>query len=135
MRSDYTLKERVMSTIKNTGVLPCIKLHQKDDWIKYAQAMYDGGARCIEVTMTTPGVLEAIETISMHFKGKMHVAAGTVLDATSAREVILHGGDIIVNPCVIDDVIDVANRYQVLFLAVLSRLLKYSMLCAKGLLL
>ena len=113
MRSDYTLKERVMSTIKNTGVLPCIKLHQKDDWIKYAQAMYDGGARCIEVTMTTPGVLEAIETISMHFKGKMHVAAGTVLDATSAREVILHGGDIIVNPCVIDDVIDVANRYQV----------------------
>lgn len=113
MRSDYTLKERVMSTIKNTGVLPCIKLHQKDDWIKYAQAMYDGGARCIEVTMTTPGVLEAIETISMHFKGKMHVAAGTVLDATSAREVILHGGDIIVNPCVIDDVIDAANRYQV----------------------
>lgn len=113
MRSDYMLKERVMTAINNTGVLPCIKLHQKDDWIKYAQAMYDGGARCIEVTMTTPGVLEAIEAISTHFKGKMYVAAGTVLDATSAREVIMHGGDIIVNPCVIDDVIDVANRYQV----------------------
>lgn len=113
MRSDYMLKERVMAAINNTGVLPCIKLHQKDDWIKYAQAMYDGGARCIEVTMTTPGVLEAIEAISTHFKGKMYVAAGTVLDATSAREVIMHGGDIIVNPCVIDDVIDVANRYQV----------------------
>lgn len=113
MRSDFMLKERVMTSIKDTGILPCIKLHQKEDWVKYAQAMYDGGARCIEVTMTTPGVLEAIEAISSHFKGKLHVAAGTVLDVASAREVIMHGGDIIVNPCVIEDVIDLANRYQV----------------------
>ncbi len=113
MRSDFTIKERVMADIKDTGVLPCIKLHQKGDWIAYAQAMYDGGARAVEVTMTTPGVLEAIEAISSHFKGKMHVAAGTVLDATSAREVILHGGSIIVNPCIVDDVMDVAGRYQV----------------------
>ncbi len=113
MRNDSSLRERVMVDIKETGVLPCIKLHEKADWVAYAQAMYDGGARAVEVTMTTPGVLEAIEAISSHFKGKMHVAAGTVLDACSAREVILHGGSIIVNPCVIEDVMDVANRYQV----------------------
>lgn len=113
MRSDITVKERIMSDIKGSGVLPCIKLHEKADWIAYAQAMYDGGARAVEVTMTTPCALEAIEAISSHFKGKMHVAAGTVLDAATAREVILHGGDIIVNPCVIDEVIDLTNRYQV----------------------
>lgn len=107
------LKEQVMADIKATGVLPCIKLHQKGDWVRYAQAMYDGGARCLEVTMTTPGVLEAVEAISTHFKGRMHVAVGTVLDAASAREVILHGADIIVNPCIVEDVLDVANRYQV----------------------
>ena len=93
--------------------MPCIKLHHKDDYIAYAQAMYDGGARVIEVTMTTPGVLEAIEAISDHFGDKLLVAAGTVLDPASAREVILHGGSIIVNPCVIEDVIDLANRYNV----------------------
>lgn len=113
MRSDFMLKEQVMADIKATGVLPCIKLHRKGDWVAYAQAMYDGGARCLEVTMTTPGVLEAVEAISTHFKGRMHVAVGTVLDAAAAREVILHGADIIVNPCVIDDVMDLANRYQV----------------------
>ncbi|MBQ6830058.1 MAG: bifunctional 4-hydroxy-2-oxoglutarate aldolase/2-dehydro-3-deoxy-phosphogluconate aldolase [Clostridia bacterium] len=114
MRSrDVSLKEYVIQQTKSTGILPCIKLHQKDDYIAYAQAMYDGGARVIEVTMTTPGVLEAIEAISSHFGDKLLVAAGTVLDPTSAREVILHGGSIIVNPCVIDDVIDVANRYNV----------------------
>lgn len=114
MRSrDVSLKEYVIQQTKSTGILPCIKLHEKDDYIAYAQAMYDGGARVIEVTMTTPGVLEAIEAISDHFGDKLLVAAGTVLDPTSAREVILHGGSIIVNPCVIDDVIDVANRYNV----------------------
>ena len=114
MRSrDISLKEYVIQQTKSTGILPCIKLHQKDDYIAYAQAMYDGGARVLEVTMTTPGVLEAIEAISEHFGDKLLVAAGTVLDPASAREVILHGGSIIVNPCVIDDVIDVANRYNV----------------------
>lgn len=112
-RSDQSLKERVVERTKSTGILPCIKLHEKADYIAYAQAMYDGGARIIEVTMTTPGVLEAIETISSHFGDKLLVAAGTVLDPASAREVILHGGSVIVNPCVIDDVIDVANRYNI----------------------
>lgn len=114
MRSrDISLKEYVIEQTKATGILPCIKLHKKDDYIAYAQAMYDGGARVIEVTMTTPGVLEAIEAISSHFGDKLLVAAGTVLDPTSAREVIMHGGSIIVNPCVVDDVIDLANRYNV----------------------
>jgi len=75
--------------------------------------MYDGGARIIEVTMTTPGVLEAIESISSHFGDDLLVAAGTVLDSASAREVILHGGSVIVNPCVIEDVINIAKRYCV----------------------
>jgi len=72
-----------------------------------------GGARVIEITMTTPGVLEAIEAISSEFKGKLWVVSGTTLDATSAREVILHGGAGIVNPCLIPEVIDLARRYGV----------------------
>lgn len=112
-RSDVSLKEKVISRTKECGILPCIKLHRKDDYIAYAQAMYDGGARVIEVTMTTPGVLEAVEAISSSFGDRLLVAAGTVLDPVSAREVILHGGSVIVNPCVIPDVMDVAARYNV----------------------
>ncbi len=113
MRRDISLKEYAIQQTKGPGVVPCIKLHEKGDWIRYAQAMYDGGARVIEVTMTTPGVLEAIEAISQHFGDKLLVAAGTVLDPVSAREVILHGGSVIVNPCVVPDVIDLAGRYNV----------------------
>ena len=112
-RDDRTLKEIVVQQTKATGILPCIKLKKKQDYIPYAQAMYDGGARIIEITMTTPGALEAIEAISTEFKGKLWVAAGTVLDAATAREVILHGGSLLVNPAVIPEVIDLGNRYGV----------------------
>lgn len=110
---DHSLREVVVEHIKSTGILPCIKLPEPADWLAYAQAMHDGGARVIEVTLTTPGALEAIETISTTFQDRLWVAAGTVLDAASAREVILHGGSLIVSPVVLTDVIDLANRYQV----------------------
>ncbi len=112
-RSDMSLREIVVQQTKATGVLPCIKLKAKGDFLAYAQAMYDGGARVIEVTTTTPGALEAIEAISSTFAGRLWVAAGTVLDPATAREVILHGGSAIVNPAVIPDMIDLANRYNV----------------------
>jgi len=111
--NDMNLKERVIFETKSTGVLPCIKLLKKADFLAYAQAMYDGGARVIEVTTTTPGALEAIEAISAEFKGRLYVAAGTVLDAATAREVILHGGSLIVSPTVRAEVIATANRYGV----------------------
>jgi 2-dehydro-3-deoxyphosphogluconate aldolase/(4S)-4-hydroxy-2-oxoglutarate aldolase len=98
MDSDASLKERVIRLTKETGVLPCIKLGEKRDLLPFARAMYEGGARIVEVTMTTPGALEGVERIAEEFKGELLVAAGTVLDAVTAREVIRHGGSLIVNP-------------------------------------
>jgi len=111
--NDKTTREIVIEQTKATGILPCIKLKAKADYLAYAQAMHDGGARVIEITMTTPGALGAIEAIASEFKGRLWVAAGTVLDATTAREVILHGGSVIVSPSVDTAVIDLANRYQI----------------------
>ena len=110
---DMTLKEIVVHQTEATGVLPCIKLKQEGDFIAYAQAMYDGGARVMEVTMTTPGALRAIEAISTKFKDRLYVAAGTVLDAATAEEVIRHGGSLLVNPAVIPEVIATGNRHGV----------------------
>ena len=40
--------ERVVQQTEATGILPCIKLKREGDFIAYAQAMYDGGARLVE---------------------------------------------------------------------------------------
>ena len=68
---------------------------------------------CWEEFEFLPGALEAIEAISSHFRDRMWVAAGTVLDPATAREVILHGGSLIVSPVLEPSVIALANSYGV----------------------
>jgi 2-dehydro-3-deoxyphosphogluconate aldolase/(4S)-4-hydroxy-2-oxoglutarate aldolase len=111
--SDMSVREEIVYLTRQTGVLPAMKLKQKENILPYAQAMYDGGARVIEVTMTTPGVLEAFECIAAEFGNRLYLAAGTTLDAATARAAILAGAKVIVSPAVIPEVIATANRYRV----------------------
>jgi 2-dehydro-3-deoxyphosphogluconate aldolase/(4S)-4-hydroxy-2-oxoglutarate aldolase len=108
-----SLRETVVRSTKESGVVPCIKLDAPADCLPFAEAMHAGGARVVEVTMTTPGALDAIERIAGAMAGKLHVAAGTVLDPQTAREVILRGGSLIVSPALRPKVIEMACRYGV----------------------
>ncbi|MCA0453613.1 MAG: bifunctional 4-hydroxy-2-oxoglutarate aldolase/2-dehydro-3-deoxy-phosphogluconate aldolase [Chloroflexi bacterium] len=110
---DMSRREEAVYLTKSTGILPAMKLKQPTDMLPYAQAMYDGGARVIEITMTTPGVLENFRAISAAFGDKLYLAAGTCLDAASALDAIKAGARILVSPAVVPEVIDIANRYRV----------------------
>lgn len=105
-------KEDAIYHTKATGVLPAMKFKRAEDVLPIAHALYDGGARVIEITMTTPGVLRAFEAISSEFGRNLYLAAGTVLDAATARAAILAGARVIVSPAAIPEVIATANRYQ-----------------------
>ena len=72
-------KEQAVYLTKSTGVLPAIKLKLEADIVSYIQAMYDGGARVVEITMTTPKALQHFEALSAQFAGRLCLAAGTVL--------------------------------------------------------
>ena len=104
-------RERAIHRTKTTGVLPAIKLKQDEDIVPYVRAMIDGGARVVEVTMTTPGVLEMFRALAKEFGDEISTAAGTVLDAAAAREAIAAGARVIVSPAVVPEVIATAHRY------------------------
>jgi 2-dehydro-3-deoxyphosphogluconate aldolase/(4S)-4-hydroxy-2-oxoglutarate aldolase len=107
------LRERTIYWTKQTGVLPAIKIRQDDDLVPYVRAMHAGGARVVEITMTTPGVLEHVHRIAQEFNDEVLVATGTTLDEATAREAILAGASLIVSPAVQLDVIATARRYGV----------------------
>jgi 2-dehydro-3-deoxyphosphogluconate aldolase/(4S)-4-hydroxy-2-oxoglutarate aldolase len=109
--TERNARDAVIEQTKCTGILPAIKLKQHEDILPYARALYEGGARVIEITMTTPGVLEAIQTIVAEFGLALRVGAGTVLDAATARAALLAGASLIVNPALIPEVIATAHRY------------------------
>jgi 2-dehydro-3-deoxyphosphogluconate aldolase / (4S)-4-hydroxy-2-oxoglutarate aldolase len=108
-----SVREEVIYLTKSTGVLPAIKLHEAEDLIPYAEAMIEAGIRILEVTMTTPGVLHSFKTLSALFGRRLYLAAGTCLDASTARAAIEAGARVIVSPAVIPEVIATANRYGV----------------------
>ena len=106
-----SVREQAVYLTKSTGVLPAMKLKQKEDVLPWVQAMYDGGARVVEITMTSPGVLGHFEAIRAEFGDRLFIAAGTCLDAAAARDAIMAGARVIVSPAVVPEVIATAHRY------------------------
>ncbi len=109
--NNASAREEVISLTRSTGILPAIKLKGREDLLPYVRAMYEGGARVVEITMTTPGVLEAFEFASAEFGTRLFLGAGTVLDPASARAAILAGARLIVSPALVPEVIATAHRY------------------------
>jgi 2-dehydro-3-deoxyphosphogluconate aldolase / (4S)-4-hydroxy-2-oxoglutarate aldolase len=113
MIKELNLREKAVYWTKQTGILPAIKINTGEDLLPYIHAMRAGGARLVEITMTTPGALDHFKAIAEEFKGEMLAAAGTVLDAATARAAVLAGVSVIVSPALKPDVIATANRYGV----------------------
>lgn len=111
MSIDHSLRSEAVYRTKSVGVLPAMKVKHDSDLVGYVRAMYDGGARVIEITTTTPGIFDAFKLLNQEFGNKLFLAAGTTLDATTARLAILAGARVIVSPALRPEVIATAHRY------------------------
>ena len=78
------------------------------------QAAIDGGFRCVEITLTTPGAYEAIA----HFAktADLLVGAGTVLDTQQAQRALDAGARFVVSPATDPEVIRWCASRNVLML-------------------
>src|SRR6058998_514548 len=79
-----------------------------------AAALSAGGVDIIEITLTTPGALEAIADLASdeRLKGCM-IGAGTVLDVKAARDVIARGARFVVSPTFDRFVVRYCNDHHV----------------------
>lgn len=75
------------------------------------EAIAAGGIDVIEITMTVPGALGALEKARDKFGDSILLGAGSVLDGETARACMLAGAEFIVSPVLRRDVIDMCKRY------------------------
>lgn len=92
------------------GAIAILRRVQADKISAVAGAIRDGGIRCVEVTLDSPTAIEDIGRLTRDVEGIV-VGAGTVLDASSARQAILAGAEFIVTPTVAIDAARMARRY------------------------
>ena len=100
-----------MQQIEVCGIVAIIRANSANELIKAAEAIQAGGVNVIEVTMTTPNALQVISDVSSAYGDTVLVGAGSVLDAETARAVMLAGAEFIVSPVTKADVIEICNRY------------------------
>jgi 2-dehydro-3-deoxyphosphogluconate aldolase/(4S)-4-hydroxy-2-oxoglutarate aldolase len=95
------------------GIIPVIRAENADAAIAVVEALMEAGLTVAEITMTVPGAIEAIASVSKRFGGKVLLGAGTVTDAETVRRALDAGAEFIVSPCLVTEVIDAARRVDV----------------------
>ena len=80
-----------------SGVIAVVRLPESAGLRNVAAALAAGGVGAVEITLTTPGALEAIADLASP-GGDCVIGAGTVLDEKDARNAIAAGARFVVSP-------------------------------------
>jgi 2-dehydro-3-deoxyphosphogluconate aldolase / (4S)-4-hydroxy-2-oxoglutarate aldolase len=105
-------KAQVLSFIQDIGIVPVVRTATAEAAIKAIEAIYNGGIRAAEITMTVPGAVKALEKVADQFGDKLVLGAGTVLDPETARICMLAGAEFFVTPALNVKTIEMARRYS-----------------------
>jgi len=105
-------RDAVLSTILEIGIVPVVRTETAEGAIKAIDAIFRGGIRVAEITMTVPGAIRALEKVADKFGDKIVLGAGTVLDPETARACMLAGAEFIVTPNLNPATIEMAKRYS-----------------------
>lgn len=105
-------KQQILSSIAGIGIVPVVRTSTAAAAIRAIEAIYKGGIRAAEITMTVPGALRALEKVADQFGDKLVLGAGTVLDPETARACMLAGAEFFVTPSLKISTIEIVKRYS-----------------------
>src|SRR5277367_4071904 len=105
-------RDAVLRSILHIGVIPVVRTSSAESAIRAIEAVYRGGIRAAEITMTVPGAIKALEKLADEFGDKLVLGAGTVLDPETARSCMLAGANFFVTPSLNLKTIEMAKRYS-----------------------
>src|SRR5262249_45348397 len=104
--------KEILAFITEVGIVPVVRTSSAESAVLAVEALYQGGVRAAEITMTVPGAVGALEKVASRFAGKIMLGAGTVLDPETARICMLAGAEFFVTPSLRLSTIEVAKRYS-----------------------
>jgi 2-dehydro-3-deoxyphosphogluconate aldolase/(4S)-4-hydroxy-2-oxoglutarate aldolase len=106
-------RSETVRTLESLGAIAVIRLDEGPKVRPVVEALAAGEVRAIEVTLTTPGALEALIELRTAFGEEIVLGAGSVLDAETARLAILEGARFVVAPTFSANVLSMCRRYDV----------------------
>ena len=97
--------DRTVQLIEKGGVVPVVRLPDLAGAVELARALLDGGVTAFELTMTSPGALDALtllrERVPAFVRGEAALGMGSVLNRKMAAEAIARGAQFVVAPTLV----------------------------------
>ena len=109
-------REGTLSVLLEAGAVVVIRVGTMEQAVASAKALQASGLRAIEISLVTPGALDAIRALRCEIQRDTLLGAGTVLDAETARLAILAGADFIVSPVCHESLVRAVHRYHAVVL-------------------
>jgi 2-dehydro-3-deoxyphosphogluconate aldolase/(4S)-4-hydroxy-2-oxoglutarate aldolase len=114
-------KLKVLQQLTDAGVVAVLRADSAEEVADMARRAIKGGIKAIEITMTVPFALRAIEQLSKEYSCSVSpdadnfaiIGVGTVLDPETARAAILAGAEYVVAPALNPETIKLCNRYAI----------------------
>jgi 2-dehydro-3-deoxyphosphogluconate aldolase/(4S)-4-hydroxy-2-oxoglutarate aldolase len=101
-------RETGLQLLQETKIIVIVRGLEPDYIVRLGEALYQGGIRVMEVTLNSPGALEAIGMLQEKLSERMFIGAGTVLDTEDAERALKAGASFLVTPNTEEEVIRLA---------------------------
>lgn len=91
-------RDEVRRRIIEAGIVPVLRAPSADLAIAAARAICAGGIPILEITMTVPGAIDVIRSLTASMPRETLIGAGTVLEAETAQQCFEAGAQFLVSP-------------------------------------
>jgi 2-dehydro-3-deoxyphosphogluconate aldolase/(4S)-4-hydroxy-2-oxoglutarate aldolase len=112
-------KAEILKLIPEQGILPLYFNKDEQVSIDILHALYAAGIRTVEYTNRGEAALKnfaSLKKVCDNELGGMYLGVGTIKDAASAQAFVDAGADYIISPGLVEDVIPVADKNNLLWL-------------------
>jgi 2-dehydro-3-deoxyphosphogluconate aldolase / (4S)-4-hydroxy-2-oxoglutarate aldolase len=112
MTQESTARDEVRAIIEETGIIPAIRVPSAEGALFAAAAIFRGGIRVIELTLTVPGAIGVLSELK-NTHPELVVGAGTVLNVDTAQSCLDAGAAFLTSPGLDLEIVDFAVRRSV----------------------
>ncbi|MBK7629538.1 MAG: bifunctional 4-hydroxy-2-oxoglutarate aldolase/2-dehydro-3-deoxy-phosphogluconate aldolase [Ignavibacteriales bacterium] len=106
-------REEIVKNIIDNVVVAVVRTKHPDKLIRMVEAIFEGGIKSIEITMTVPNALEMIAQVSKFANPEILVGVGSVLDTDTAQKAIDAGAQFVVSPIFNKEILITTNKNNV----------------------
>lgn len=105
------MKKNTIKKILDEKIIVIVRGVNKEKLIPFAEALYNGGIRLMEITFSSDGAISDEETsqnimmLTKHFCNRMLIGSGTVLTKEQVRLTARAGGKFVISPDTNEEVI------------------------------